>query len=63
MNKLFSLFLAVMMLFSFTLPALAENAADEWTDAELEEVNDILFDDDSTGVLPSEFRYVAENGD
>ena len=63
MNKLFSLFLAVMMLFSFTLPALAENAADEWTDAELEEVNDILFDDDSTGVLPSEFRYVVENGD
>ena len=63
MNKLFSLFLAVMMLFSFTLPALAENTADEWTDAELEEVNDILFDDDSTGVLPSEFRYVVENGD
>lgn len=63
MNKLFSLFLAVMMLFSFTLPALAENAADEWTDAELEEVNDILFDDNSTGVLPSEFRYVVENGD
>jgi LCP family protein required for cell wall assembly len=52
-----------MMLFSFTLPALAENTADEWTDAELEEVNDILFDDDSTGVLPSEFRYVVENGD
>ena len=63
MNKLFSLFLAVMMLFSFTLPALAENTTDEWTDAELEEVNDILFDDDSTGVLPSEFRYVVENGD
>ena len=63
MNKLFSLFLAVMMLFSFTLPALAENTAEEWTDAELEEVNDILFDDDSTGVLPSEFRYVVENGD
>ena len=63
MNKLFSLFLAVMMLFSFTLPALAENTTDEWTDAELEEVNDILFDDNSTGVLPSEFRYVVENGD
>ena len=63
MNKLFSLFLAVMMLFSFNLPALAENTTDEWTDAELEEVNDILFDDNSTGVLPSEFRYVVENGD
>ena len=63
MKKLLSLFLAATMLFSFIIPAVAEDMVDEWTEEELEEVNDILFDDDSTGVLPSEFRYVVENGD
>ena len=63
MNKFFSMFLTVIMLFSIAMPAVAENAADEWTDAELEEVYDILNDDTSSGVLPSEFRYVVENGD
>ena len=63
MNKFFALFLTMLMLFSAAIPAMGENAADEWTDAELEEVYDILNDDTSSGVLPSEFRYVVENGD
>lgn len=63
MNKFFALFLTMLMLFSAAVPAMCENAADEWTDAELEEVHDILNDDTSSGVLPSEFRYVVENGD
>ena len=61
-KKCLSMLLALMMLCTLTPFAMAAET-DKWTEEELDEVYDILFDDNSTGVLPSEFRYTVEDGD
>ena len=62
MKKILSMLLALMMLCTLTPFAMAEATA-EWTDEELEHIDEALNDDASTTELRQEFRYNVADGD
>ena len=60
MKKFLALLMALMMLCTLTPASLAE---EEWTEEELEMIDEALSDDNHSVSLGNEFRYTVEDGD
>ena len=61
LKKLLSMLLALMLLCTLSPVAVAEDT--EWTEEELEYLDEMLDDNSTTSVLRDEFRYTVEDGD
>lgn len=61
-KKCLSMLLALMMLCTLT-PFASTESVDEWTEEELEHIDEVLNDDSSTTELRQEFRINVKDGD